>query len=427
MHYHFKRLNILFCAIFSMAIAGFMFLFAPTAYADTFPFLGTLHAGNRPEAMAVNTQTHMLYIAYESPGVVVGFNPLQGSVNWRAMLGDVATDVQVDSTSNRVFVASASYQQHTTSLSVLDGATGHVLFTAAVGSGDNGISFDAQRNRVYVTCSDAGIVDVFTFGSGWQGTTISNVQMTQLHLGPHPQGVAVNSRMGRLYVADLTRNVITVLDETSMKTLATIAVGVTPLQPLRVDEATGRVYVVCSTSQELDIIDGRINSVLGRVPVGPYPEGLAIHSATGRIYVADEGSKELGGGPQDSGTTITAIDEHTFSSLGTLQVGQAPDGLATDPVLHRLYVATEQSNAVVEISDSAAIPLTAGSTTDQVIAARQTITLLQQATMVTLIVMLLTFSGATLSALLPRWRARGNPQTLPIAAPSHSEEHSLPR
>src|SRR5438309_10428380 len=99
-------------------------------------------------------------------------------------------------------------------------------------------------------------------------------------------------------------NTITVYDEDRGRTLATIRVADVPEQPLRVDEATGRVYVVCSTGQELDIIDGNHNNILARVPVSPYPEGVAFNTATGRIYVADEGNTDSPGG-QITGTTIT--------------------------------------------------------------------------------------------------------------------------
>jgi YVTN family beta-propeller protein len=411
-------------ALFGGIILGMALLLPEHALADSFPILGTLHAGNRPEAMAVDTQTHLLYIAYESPGVVVAFDPLHNMVRWRASVGDIAMDVQVDSATHRVFVATSSSQQ--SDLLLMDGATGHVLVSLPIGSGDNGIALDAVRQRVYVACSDAGVVDAFTFVPNWQSEHFQ-VKTAQLPVGPHPQGIAVNSRLGRLYVADMVQNTVTVIDETSGRTLASIDVGAVPLQPIRIDEATNRIYVVCSTAQELDVIDGKANRVIARVPVGPYPEGIVIQSATGRIYVADEGSKEFGGGPQDSGTTITAIDVHSLAVLGTLQVGQAPDGIASDPALHQIYVATEQSNAMVEIADSPQMPLLSDSTFSRYSAARWAITLLQQATIITLLAMLLTFSGATLYALLPRWRGQGSPRTEPGDASSRSPQHNHPQ
>ncbi len=412
-----------------LVLALFMFLivlmFPPTAHADGFPIVSSLHSGNSPEAMAVDTQTHLLYIAHEGPGVVVAFDPLQGVVRWRVTLGDVATDVQVDSTTHRVFVAADSYTRKEADLFILDGTTGKILTTLRTALADNGIALDTQRHVVYVSCSNEGIIYMFTVKMGWQNGPIQ-VTTTQLHIGSHPQGVDVNRRLGRLYVADFATHVLSVVDESNMHVLTTLQVAQTPLQPLRVDEATGRVYVVCAGGQEVDVIDGKKNIVQARIPVSPYPEGIAFNTGTGQIYVADEGDDESGS-VHSGGTTITVIDGKTLHVLGTLPVGKAPDGVASDPVLHLVYVALEDSNAVVEVSDSTNLPLQANTKLEQVVAARNAVTLLQQATLLTLIVMLLTVVWTTLDALSLRWRVRESPQTPRGDASSHSEVHSLPR
>ncbi len=400
-------------------------IFPFPTYAAGFPIVGTLHSGRSPEAMAVDTQTHLLYIAHEDPGLIVAFDPLKGLVRWRVTLGDVATDVQVDSATHRVFVAADGYKNNEADLFILDGATGKILATLRTGLGDDGIALDTQRHVVYVSCSDNGIVYAFTVQTGWQNGSISTTE-SQYHIGSHPQGLGVNTRLGRLYVADIATHVLSILDESTMHTLSTVQLGRTPLHPLRVDEATSRVYIVCAGEQELDVLDSNKNTIGARIPVSPYPEGIAFNTATGRIYVADEGDDE-GGHIHDIGTTITVIDSKTFDVLGTLSVGKSPDGVEADPALHLVYVALEDSNAVVEVSDSVNLPLQTNTKLAQVIAARNAVTLLQQATILTLIVMLLTVVWATLHALSPRWRAQENPQTPQGDASSRSKVHSLPR
>ncbi len=411
--------------ILSLFVLLIVLMLPSDVHADGFPIISSLHSGNSPEAMAVDTQTHLLYIAHEGPGVVVAFDPLRGAVRWRVTLGDVATDIQIDSTTHRVFVAADSYTHKEADLFILDGATGKTLATLRTALADNGIALDIQRHVVYVSCSDEGIIYMFTVQTGWQNGPIQ-VTTTQLHIGSHPQGLGVNSRLGRLYVADFATHVLSVVDESNMHVLATLQVAQTPLQPLRVDEATGRVYVVCAGGQEVDVIDGKKNIVQARIPVSPYPEGIAVNTGTGRIYVADEGDDESGR-VHDSGTTITVIDSKTLSVLGTLPVGKAPDGVESDPVLHLVYVALEDNNAVVEVSDSVNLPLQANAKLEQVVAARNAVTLLQQATLLTLIVMLLTVVWTTLDALSPRWHARESSQTPRDDASSRSEVHSLPQ
>ncbi len=414
------RLSTLFVLVLLIAI-----MFPLPVYADGFPIIGSLHSGRSPESMAVDTQTHLLYIAYEGPGQVVAFDPIRGTGRWRVTLGNVATDIQVDSSSHRVFVAVDDFTHNEGKLFILDGATGQQLATFHTDLGDNGVALDTQRHVVYVSSSDKGIVYVFRVQTGWQSGPVQATS-SQLHVGTHPQGLGVNSHLGRLYVADITTHTLSVIDEANMHVLATLQLAKTPLQPLQVDEATGRVYIVCAGGQELDVIDGNKNRIQARIPVAPYPEGVAFNTATGRIYVADEGDDE-GGRVHDSGTTITVIDGKTLSVLGTMQVGKAPNGVASDPDLRRVYVALEDSSAVVEVSDSVNLPLQANVKPGEAVAARDAVKLLQQATILTLVVMLLTIVGTTLDALSPRLRVLGSLQTPQVDASSRSSQHNLPR
>jgi YVTN family beta-propeller protein len=354
--------------------------------------IGVLHSGRRPEALAVDTQTHMLFIAHESPGTLVAFDPISGKVRWQAALGVTATDVQVDSSNHHVYAAAMSSSNRQSNLIILDGTTGHILATLPVDSGDNSIAIDSKRQRVYVATPDTGIVTTFVLN---ENATLHG-QPIQQHMGLRPDGVGVNSRLGRLYVADSRTNTITVIDEDNGRSLATIAVAAFPLPPLRIDEATARVYVVCSTGQELNVIDGYTNKVIAHPQAAPYPEGVAFHTATGYIYVANEGDQEGNNNDHPSGNTVTVIDHQSFEVLGTLQVGSTPDGIEADPALHRIYIALEDSNAVVELTDSADLPLKTD-LTRQAITAQQTIAFLRQATFVTLALMIVTIVVATFS------------------------------
>lgn len=403
-------------AIFGIALALWI-LPTPAHASGGFPIIGVLHAGSHPEGIAVDTQTHMVYIAYEYPSSVVGFDPSSGKVRWSAPVADSVTDVQVDSNNHHVYVTGSLLRNKLGVLAILDGATGHTLLTANTGFGDNALALDPRRQRVYVSSSEDGRIYVFKLAISASGKLTAAV--STLKFGPRPQALGVNSRSGRLYIGDAAKNTVTVYDEDRGHTLAIIPVANMPLPPLRVDEATGRVYVVCSTGQELDIIDGHTNTMLARIPVSPYPEGVAFNTATGRIYVADEGNNEGNPNGQSNGTTITVIDGKSFDVLGTLQIGRAPDGVEADPQLQRVYIAVEESDAVVEISDSIDLPLKPDTNFHQAAAVRQAISVLQQAAAITTILMIVTIIGAILASLLPRWRARGNLQSPPGDASSH--------
>ena len=181
----------------------------------------------------------MVYIAYEYPGLVVCFDPVHNKVRWQRELTDSVTDVQVDSTSHRVYATTSMFRQNKGQLSVFDGASGKVLLTASIGFGDNGIALDLKRQRVYVSSSDSGIINVFSLVTSATGQ-LSAVPST-LAIGAHPQALGINSRLGRLYVGDGSANIITVYDLVHDSILDVIQVAAQPTQPLRVDESSGRV------------------------------------------------------------------------------------------------------------------------------------------------------------------------------------------
>ncbi|MEO8971513.1 MAG: hypothetical protein ABI406_07950 [Ktedonobacteraceae bacterium] len=388
-----------------------------TAHAAGFPIIAVLpNEGQSPEAVAVDTVTHMVYIAYEGQSMIVGFDPVSGKVRWHAGIGSFATDVQVDSTTHLVYVASGNFstnsdptEKSTSVLAILNGKTGKEIYSTSIPittNGnfplDNNIAVDSKRQQVYMAGDQHGLVYVFNLTTATNGTISST--LSTLSVGPHPAAVGVNSRLGRLYVADSAAHKITVIDEDSGQQVATIQICNDPVPPVRVDEATGRVYVVCSAGQALDVINGNTNKVIASVSVTPYPEGVAFNTATGRIYVADEGNQDNNPGDANSGTTITVIDGQTFQVLGTLSVGRGPDGIEADPQLRRIYVATESSNAMVEVSDSVDLPLQTNTPQSQAGAIHSAVHFLQQATVVTLIFMLLTMVGAAMSVLKPRWQ-----------------------
>jgi YVTN family beta-propeller protein len=382
-----------------------------TAHADGFPIIAVLpNEGRSPEAIAVDTVTHIVYIAYEQPGLIVGFDPVSGTVRWHTAIGNFASDVQVDSATHRVYVASNSYpndptQQSSSILAILDGKTGKTLYTTSIpittdNSVDNSIAIDSERQTVYMASDQHGLVYVIHLTTAAKGTISST--LSTLSAGQHPTAVGLNSRLGRLYVGDAAEHKITVIDEDSGQRVATIQICNDPVPPVRVDEATGRVYVVCSIGQALDVINGNTNKVIASVPVTPYPEGVAFNTATGRIYVADEGNRDSSPNSDDDGTTITVIDGQTFQVLGTLQVGRGPDGVEADPQLKRIYVTTEDSDAMVEISDSVDLPLQSNTPQIQANTIHQAVHFLQQATVVTLVLMLITMVGATIGVIAPR-------------------------
>jgi DNA-binding beta-propeller fold protein YncE len=334
------------------------------------------------------------------------------------------TDLQVDSSSHTLFVTSTLYRANQSYFTTLNAVNGQQLQQHVIGTGENSIAFDAKQHRVYVSSQQNGNVYSFTFPTGWQNAN-SSFEVKEQKIGSQPGALAVNTRLGRVYVADRQENVLRVYDEDMNRLISTISIGAVPLPPMRVDEQSGRIFILCSTDQKLEVIDGNRNKIIAEAAVGPYPEGLAIQTSTGRIYVADEGDNEAGGKQHDIGSTISVLDEQSYELLGTMHVGTAPDGVEADAGLRRVYVSVEDTNAVVEVSDSVNLPLQTGPTIQQRGRAQLFAEWLRLAGWLTLIGMIATITLATLGDLLPQRREQENPQTLPESGSSRSEQHTL--
>ncbi len=413
-----KRLPMIFLSAICVLLGGGLWFSATPVRAAGFPIIGVLHAGGHPEALAIDQQSHRLYIAYESPGTVVCFEPNSGQVCWRTALGDEVTDLQVDSSSHTVFAVYNVYHTNRGYLGILNGENGQAVSHQVAGAGENTLAYDAKQQKIYVASQNDGTVHTLTFPRNWQQAG-STIQVSQQKIGSEPDALAVNSRLGRLYVADRRENVLRVFDEKTGQLTSTIHIGAIPLPPIRIDEQSGRIFVLASGDQELEVIDGEHNKVSAETAVGPYPEGLAIQTATGRIYVADEGDNEAGNGTHNTGTTISVLDGQSYELLGTMQVGAAPDGVEADPGLHRIYVATEDANAVVELSDSPDLPLQTSGTIQQRDRAQTFAFWLRQADWFTLIGMTATLILATLGAGSQRRRGQESLQTQPESGSSH--------
>jgi DNA-binding beta-propeller fold protein YncE len=77
---------------------------------------------------------------------------------------------------------------------------------------------------------------------------------------------------------------------------------------------------------------GHAQTVIATVPVGSFPEDIAVNPVTNKIYVPNEG------GVSNVNGTVTVIDGATNATT-TVTVGEVPDAVAVDSVTNKIYVA----------------------------------------------------------------------------------------
>ena len=105
------------------------------------------------------------------------------------------------------------------------------------------------------------------------------------------------------------------------------------------------VYVTNNFTHSVSVIDAATNAVIATVPVGEFPEGVAVHPDPLRtvVYVANNGP-QIG----DPGHTVSVIDR--LAVVATVEVGDGPRGVAVHPAGTFVYVANAIDGTVSVIN-----------------------------------------------------------------------------
>ena len=237
----------------------------------------------------------------------------------------------------------------------------------AAGSGDGqfnfpyGVATDSAGN-VYVADVGNHRIQKFdpngTFLTKWgSGPGIGDGQFNR------PGGISVDST-GNVYVADTLNNRIQKFASgevtppptlppppppppTGLTLVATIAVPAPP-RLMAVNSVTHRAYVAVgsfpdSSTYFVSVIDGPANTA--NIPVPDFSSGplyVATNDATNRVYVNHTGAN-----------FAQAINGSTNTVIGNITTGAYPEGIGTNLLTDRLYIANTNSGNVSVINTAA--------------------------------------------------------------------------
>jgi len=196
-------------------------------------------------------------------------------------------------------------------------------------------------------------------------------------LDVNPQGVAVDTRAGRAFIANTGLNgggrTVSVMDSRTGRLVQTVTVGRGP-SSVAVNEQTGRLFVANGGYQDgagshdgsIAVVDTRSGRVLRRTPTAGNPFFVTIDTLTGRAIVTVYNTLAPGaatvyeldarGGQTVRKTTryraVLGSDRktgHTFVVTGKdILMGDARDGRAARTILRGVDPLSEPSTAVVD-------------------------------------------------------------------------------
>ena len=148
---------------------------------------------------------------------------------------------------------------------------------------------------------------------------------------------SLDSGSGRLYIAHLGSDLMTVFDVNKQTILGDVKDLKRVHGVLAVPELH-RVYASATGTDELAVIDDQSLNIIARVPAGSYPDGIAYASKENKIYVSDL-----------HGKSETVIDAKTNQRLSTIQLGGGAGNSQYDHVSDRIFVTVDGREELAEI------------------------------------------------------------------------------
>jgi YVTN family beta-propeller protein len=190
-----------------------------------------------------------------------------------------------------------------------------------------------------------------------------------LPLGFNAQGIVVSGDGKTLWASIVEADEIAQIDAVTLQVVKRIPVGMAPLdQPLMAPRGRDpglmalspdgrRLYVVCAMSNEVSVVDTAAGKVIGAIPVGWYPSGIAVTPDGKTIVVAN--AKGTGLPPWDGTTSVEK------SYIGTLSLIATPDDAALKQgqkdVLDNMIGVTGQGRLPQTEASKVVMPLTGAS------------------------------------------------------------------
>ena len=236
-----------------------------------------------------------------------------------------------------------------------------VTATKSLGYYPFDIDVNPNTNRIYVTTFNH-----VTYNSSYafviDGATNSVIDKLWAGYDNGFEGVGVNQKTNRIYVADTSYSRIAIIDGTTDAITETIE-GIPYPHYLAVNPSTNKIYVQ-SNNQDIFVINSMTNTVsksfraCGTYTMDNQPQGnilpvdVAVNPVTNMAYVACvKAIKVMGGSYQSAASYVAVIDGATDTVLKNVTLGSSnawPSGIRVNPDTNRIYVGGSPSASVID-------------------------------------------------------------------------------
>jgi len=148
---------------------------------------------------------------------------------------------------------------------------------------------------------------------------------------------SINPENGRLYIAHLDANLVTVFDLQTQKVLKDIP-DIAQVHGVLVVPSLHRVYATATGDDQVAVIDESSLAVVKRIPVGQYPDGLTYDPDARKLFISDE-----------TGKTVSVVNTETNTFIRDIDVGGEVGNTQYDPASKRIYSAVQGRDQLIAI------------------------------------------------------------------------------
>src|SRR6266567_3608413 len=148
---------------------------------------------------------------------------------------------------------------------------------------------------------------------------------------------SLDPRTRLLFISHLGASTVTVFDLASRSIRANI-VNIADVHGVLAIPELGRVYASATGENQVKVIDEQSLRVVATIPAGVYPDGMAYDPFTQHLFVSDE-----------TGGTETVIDVRSERQIATIPLGGEAGNTQYDPVSRHIYVDVQALDQMVAI------------------------------------------------------------------------------
>jgi YVTN family beta-propeller protein len=313
--------------------------------------IATVTTGSRPYSVAVNSGTNQIYVpnncghdvsCQTHSGTVTVIDGVSNTVTATVTVGSGPDQAVVNPATNKIYVPNTcgtdptcTYPYSGGTVTVIDGVTNNPT-TVNVGIHPDALDVNSVTNKIYVAnqCGD----DPNCGSSSMTVIDGATLATTDVVIGGRDANtIAVNSVANKIYIpANCYGNpscqgapdgTVSVVDGVTLA-YTSVGAGVSP-DSMAVNSVTNTIYVAnecgsdrdpnCPSNGTVTVIDGA-TLTFTNIEVGKHPYGLALNSATNRIYV-----------PNYYDDTVSVMDGTPLTALQFVPLTQPCRAVDTRP------------------------------------------------------------------------------------------------